>query len=209
MRHDFTVHVDPMPAPRMSSSDRYPKKLEPGGKKEFRPIVKKYHRWKDALLLDLQRQGLDPIKLKLAATVRLDVLAFFEMPGSWRDREGQVKGTRRQYLGNLMREECDADNVLKAVSDTIFSKAPKNAKFLSKEEREDMYPDDQILGTMACECRWEDMLGPRILIRIYTHDAPSLFDYDPRAPEARKTLVGLAKSANHEPKKQIHEVTKH
>lgn len=179
--HAYTVFQEPMPAPRQSSSDRWKK----------RPSIVRYHAWRDALKNDLFRQGFR--RVPLADTRRLDVLAFFPVPKS---RSRDWLGRHR---GQLMRKGCDVDNVYKAVVDAIFYRDRREKKrsrtYLDDEQFAREYPDDRIIGAGACECRWADMLGPRMIIRIWTSqddEPPSLFDYDPQAPECRWSLGRLA-----------------
>lgn len=92
----------PMGAPRQTQRDRWKK----------RPVVVKYHAWRDHLRLCV-RQQID--KLPPAEKVtKLNWLAVFEPPPSW------SKKKRAAAIGQLHRSKPDRDNIDKACLDSLY-----------------------------------------------------------------------------------------
>jgi len=104
-------------------------------------------------------QGISQVNL--ATVVRFDVLGFYPIPKSWN------KDKKLALAGQFMRNRSDADNLLKAVGDAIF----RDAKTCT----------DAVVAVSAAEQRWEDALGVRMVVRIFTEEDQniSLFGYKP------------------------------
>ena len=146
---NYYIPMHPMGAPRQTRSDIWKK----------RKVVVLYRAWRDKLMYHMLNQGFSTIDL--AHVARVDVLGFYPIPKSW----SQSKS--RKHAGHLMRNRSDADNLTKAVCDTLYRDSSRVA--------------DSVVGIMAGEQRWEDALVSRMIIRIYMDDEPSisLFDYEP------------------------------
>lgn len=91
-----------MGAPRQTQRDRWKK----------RPVVVKYHAWRDHLRLCVRQQigSLPPAE----KVVKFNMLAVFEPPPSWSQKK------RAASIGQLHRQKPDIDNVFKAAGDTLF-----------------------------------------------------------------------------------------
>ena len=97
---EYTFEICPVSAPRMSSSDRW----KTG--KDKRPIVAKYHDFKDYLrfLTKKQNYTVKPV---------LKIEFYVEMPKSW------SKKKKREMSEMPHQQKPDIDNFLKAFLDTL------------------------------------------------------------------------------------------
>lgn len=75
----------------------------------------------------------------------LSWIAFFPMPKSW------SKKKKLEYAGKPHRQRPDRDNIDKAILDALFE-------------------EDSVIYRGTIEKRWEDNLGPRIMLIIETKD---------------------------------------
>lgn len=124
----FTVPGTPIAKPRQTRSDKW----------KERPCVVRYRAWADRA-----RQCMFEATGTVSITVgRLDVVAYFTMSKrlSAKDREA-IRGFQHMT-------KPDADNILKAVADSLCR-------------------NDQMIHTMSIKKRWEDANGPRVEITIY------------------------------------------
>ena len=96
-RRQHIIDINPFPAPRMSSSDRW----KVG--REKRPIVARYHAFKDELRLK------NP-KYILPGVLRMNFIV--PMPKSWSEKK------KKEMDGVKHEQRPDLDNYLKAFKDT-------------------------------------------------------------------------------------------
>lgn len=75
----------------------------------------------------------------------LSWIAFFPMPKSW------SKKKKLEYAGKPHTQRPDRDNIDKAILDALFE-------------------EDSVIYRGTIEKRWEDNLGPRIMLIIETKD---------------------------------------
>ena len=92
----FTLHEEPMGAPRMTRRDVWKK----------RPCVVRYRAYADRLRLACR--GIDKNAVGLSWT------AWFSMPASW------SKKKRAEMAGKVHRSKPDRDNIDKGVLDSLF-----------------------------------------------------------------------------------------
>ena len=93
----LAIPMDPFPAPRMVSSDRW----------KGRPIVKRYNANKDLLRIYANKH-----KIKIGDV--LGVAFVIKMPKSWSEKK-KVK-----MNGQPHQQRPDLDNMIKAVKDTLL-----------------------------------------------------------------------------------------
>ncbi len=91
-----SITIDPVPAPRMTRSDKWAK----------RPIVTRYFAFRDELILKGNKVG-----LKLPNV--LNVLFVIPMPKSWSENK------RDKYRYQPHQSRPDRDNLLKSVQDAF------------------------------------------------------------------------------------------
>lgn len=124
----FVVPGVPVPKPRQTRSDKWKK----------RPCVERYRGWADRA-----RECMFRAMGTVSTTAgRLDVVAYFPL------RKGLSDKTRIAIQGLVHMSKPDADNVLKAVADSLCK-------------------NDQMIHTMSIRKRWDDGKGPRVEITIY------------------------------------------
>lgn len=104
----FTVIGSPVPKPRQTRSDKWKK----------RPSVLRYRTWADearkASKEAMRRQFPNVRFWGELRFGRIQAVAFFKMPGSWN------KTTKAKMKGQPHTLRPDADNLLKAVGDSLF-----------------------------------------------------------------------------------------
>jgi Holliday junction resolvase RusA-like endonuclease len=120
---------DPVPKPRMTKSDKW----------KQRPVVLKYWAFKDAFILDARLAGFKSDMTPLM----LEVIAYIAMPNSW------SKQKKLDHAGqpHTTRPGPDADNILKAVADSLVA-------------------EDVTIYRKTIEKRWDDGNGPRLEVKI-------------------------------------------
>jgi Holliday junction resolvase RusA-like endonuclease len=131
LRHVFTTNIEPMGAPRQVRSDKWNPR---------RPVLK-YRAWKDELRKQIPIVPSDP--------VAVEILAIFSMPKSW------SKKKRSEMILKPHRSKPDADNVVKAVCDTL-------------------YVEDSIIADMSIRKRWASKPGLQITILEYSKEKRTL-----------------------------------
>lgn len=94
------IHVNPVPAPRMSRYDRWTN-VEKG---KGRPAVLRYFRYRDALKEAYGDSGLPP---------ELHLQFVIPMPPSWSRKKKLL------YDGKPHQQRPDTDNLIKAVQDAL------------------------------------------------------------------------------------------
>lgn len=94
----FVIHTDPVPAPRMTRSDKW--------RTPRRPCVQRYFDYRDTLQLAIGDLPIVPDELHCVFHVA--------MPDSW------SKKKRVEMLGKPHRTRPDRDNLDKAISDALF-----------------------------------------------------------------------------------------
>jgi len=119
-------NLDPIGKPRMTQRDKW----------QARPAVARYRAFKDELILRAREQGYrDDLDV-----YRIEVEAFIQMPRSWSNKKSE------SLLWNYHRQKPDADNILKAVVDSLLI-------------------DDAKVGEMSIQKYWSQL--PLIKIKIY------------------------------------------
>lgn len=96
----FTLHTDPVPAPRMTRRDKW----LVGAKR--RPCVQRYFDYRDKLRLTVGDVPVVPDELR--------AIFMFPMPDSW------SKKRRQEMHGKPHRQRPDGDNCMKALQDALF-----------------------------------------------------------------------------------------
>jgi Holliday junction resolvase RusA-like endonuclease len=92
---EYRIDIDPIPAPRMTQRDIWKK----------RPVVVKYHAYRDAIRYKLLSQGMKKLPSAMGFTFHMP------MPKSWTKK-------RKEYMnGRLHEQKPDLDNLIKAVKD--------------------------------------------------------------------------------------------
>ena len=133
----FTVPGSPVPKPRQTRSDKWKK----------RPSVVRYRRWADDA-----REAYNAAKRKAFPDVRflgtiryerIQAVAFFKMPGSWN------AATKAKMSGQPHCLRPDADNILKAIGDSLFPTG------------------DEHLYDLHITKRWDDGEGARTVITLW------------------------------------------
>lgn len=94
----FTIHTEPVAAPRMTKRDKW---LKPR-----RPCVQRYFDYRDVL-----RKGIGDLPV---VPDELHAVFHFSMPESW------SKKRRQEMEGKPHRQKPDGDNCLKAIQDAMF-----------------------------------------------------------------------------------------
>jgi len=116
------VNLIPIGKPRMTQRDRWKK----------RPTVLRYHAWKDELKKNLPVIDFVPD--------RIIAICKMPMPKSW------SKKKQDRMEGKLHDQKPDADNILKAITDTIL-------------------PEDKCIGAAAIVTRWATHGEMHIILR--------------------------------------------
>lgn len=117
-----TCYLVPIGKPRMTQRDKYMK----------RPAVVKYRIFADAL-----RECLKDARYKDSCVINCAV--YLPMPESW------SKKKKVQMTGANHRQKPDADNIIKALGDSLFE-------------------DDSVISDIFFKKRWDDGNGARIEI---------------------------------------------
>ena len=94
----FVVPIEPVPAPRMTRSDKW--------KTPRRPVVQKFFDYRDAI-----QAAIGPVN-DIAES--LDCVFYLPMPDSWSDKK------KADMDGKLHRQRPDWDNLCKAVMDSLY-----------------------------------------------------------------------------------------
>lgn len=124
----FTVPGIPIAKPRQTRSDKW----------KERPCVLRYRDWADRA-----RECMFKTMGTVSTTAgRLDVVAYFPIPNRI------AKKDRYVIQGCVHMSKPDADNVLKAVADSLCR-------------------NDQMIHDMSIKKRYDDGRGPRVEITIY------------------------------------------
>jgi Holliday junction resolvase RusA-like endonuclease len=104
-----------------------------------RPVVLKYRAFKDGFILDARLAGFKSDMIPLV----LEVRAYIAIPRSW------SKQKKLAFAGqpHTTRPGPDADNILKAVADSLVA-------------------EDVTIYRKTIEKRWDDGQGPRLEVKI-------------------------------------------
>ena len=157
MQNAFTVKIDPLGKPRMTQRDKRRGTQTQG--------VRRYVAWQREFVNALRLQDFYQI-VNLHNMVRIDIRAMHQMPVGWGLKR------KREMAARIMRQSPDADNVAKAIIDSIFYRQSAN---------------DKVIAIQTIEQRWEDSRGPRIdlIITQSEEEALSPTGYNPEIMRAK------------------------
>lgn len=95
---EYIFNIDPNPKPRMTKRDRWKK----------RPVVNKYHSFKDLLRLEANKFGIQTLPGSIES-----LIFVIPMSDSWSEKK-KIKYDKTPHI-----QRPDLDNLLKAVQDCL------------------------------------------------------------------------------------------
>lgn len=100
------LEIDPVPAPRMTDSDRWKTQNSKNPKYEQRICVTRYFAYKNAIQWLCKKN-------KYQLGEKLHIIFIIEMPKSWSEKK------RKEYDQSFHKQRPDLDNLLKGFCDSF------------------------------------------------------------------------------------------
>lgn len=102
------LQIDPVPAPRMTDSDRWKKQNSKNPKYEQRLCVTRYFSYKTSIQFLCK-------KYRYQLGEKLNIVFYIEMPKSWSEKK------RKEYDQTFHKQRPDLDNLCKGFCDSFGS----------------------------------------------------------------------------------------